>query len=68
MVHYKTCIQFLIAVVRVLRFKSQELQWPHQNLSQGVAAVAGISQSYADGMTQIVSVQAKQETLLRDYE
>ena len=65
--HYETCIQSLMAQVRDLQSRNQELQRSHRELSQAVAAVAGISQSYGDRMTQILSTQAKQDALVRDY-
>ena len=54
--------------MRDLQSKNQELQKSNQELAQCVAAVVGISPSYGDRMTQILSTQAKQEMLVRDYQ
>ena len=55
----ETCIQSLMAQVKDLRTQNLELQRSHQELSQAVASTAGISQSYGDRMTQILSTLAK---------
>ena len=67
-VHFETCIQALTAQVRDLQAQSQELQRSHRELSQAVAAVTGISQSYRDRMSQILSTLAKQEEVVRGYQ
>ena len=65
--HYQTCIPSLMAQVRDLQYKNQELQRSHQEPALAVGAVAGILQSYGDCMTQILSIQAEQDALVRDY-
>ena len=67
-VHFETCIQALTAQVRDLQAQNQELQRSHRELSQAVAAVTGISQSYGDRMSQILSTLAKQEEVVRGYQ
>ena len=47
-----------MAQVQDLRTQNLELQRSQQELSQAVASTAGISQSYADRMTQILSTLA----------
>ena len=65
--HNEMCIRSLTAQITDLQSRNQELQRSHQELSQDVAAVAGIPQSYGDRMTQILSTQAKQQALVPDY-
>ena len=48
-----------MAQVKDLRTQNLDLQRSHQELSQAVASTAGISQSYGDRMTQILSTLAK---------
>ena len=48
-------VQSLMAQVKDLRTQNLELQRSHQELSQAVASTVGISQSYGDRMTQILS-------------
>ena len=67
-VHYETCIQSLMAQVQDLRAQSLELQRYHQELSQAVASTAGISQSYGDRMTQILSTLAKLDAVVQGYQ
>ena len=57
--HYERCIQSLMAQVKDLRTQNLELQQSQEGLSQAVASTAGISQSYGDRMTQILSTLAK---------
>ena len=66
-VHYETCIQSLIAHVKDLPTQNLELQRSHQEVSQAVASTAGISQSYGDRMTQILSTLAKFEAAVQGY-
>ena len=66
-VHYETCIQSLMAQVQDLRTQNLELQRSQQELSQTVAAAAGISQSYGDRMTQILSTLAKFDAVVQGY-
>ena len=54
MVHYEMCIQSLMVHVQDLRTQNLEPQRSHQELSQALAAAAGISQFYGDGMTQML--------------
>ena len=68
MLHYETCIQSSMAQVCDLQSKNQELQRSHQELSQEVAAVAGISQSYGAGIAQILSTLAKHDEVVRGYQ
>ena len=68
MVHYETCIQSLIAQVQDLRAQNLELQRSQQEFSQAVASTAGISQSYRDGMTQILPTMAKFDALVKGYQ
>ena len=63
----ETCIQSLMAQVCDLQSKNQELQRSHQELAEAVATVVGISQSYGDGVTQILPIQPKQGVLVPDY-
>jgi hypothetical protein len=57
-----------MAQVRDLQTQNQELQRSHQELSQAVLAAAGISQSYGDRMTQILSTLAKHDEVVRGYQ
>ena len=66
-VHYETCIQSLMAQVKDLRNQNLELQRSHQELSQAVASTVGISQSYGDRMTQILSTLAKFDAAVQGY-
>ena len=66
-VHYETCIQSLMAQVSDLRAQISELQRSHQERSQAVASTAGISQSYGDRMTQILSTLAKCDAAVQGY-
>ena len=66
-VHYETCMQSLMAQVKDLRIQNLELQRSHQELSQAVASTAGISQSYGDRMTQILSTLAKFDAVVQGY-
>ena len=66
-VHYETCIQSLMAQVKDLRTQNLELQRSHQELSQAVASTVGISQSYGDRMTQILSTLAKFDAAVQGY-
>ena len=68
MLHYKTCIQSLTAQAQDLRTQNQELQRSHQELSQAVSNDAGISQSYGDPMTQILSRLARHHQVVRGYQ
>ena len=67
-VHYETCIQSLMAQVQDLRAQNLELQRSQQELSQAVASTAGISQSYGDRMTQILSTLAKFDAVVKGYQ
>ena len=67
-VHYETCIQCLNAQVQDLRTQNLKLQQSQQELSQAVASAAGISQSYGDRMTQILSTLAKFDAVLQGYQ
>ena len=67
MVHYETCIQSLTAQVKDLRTQNLELQRAHQELSQAVASTVGISRSYGDRMTQILSTLAKFDAAVQGY-
>ena len=67
MVHYETCLQSLMAELRDLQTQNQELQQSHQELSQAVSAAAGISQSYGDPMTQLLSTLTKHDEVVRGY-
>ena len=66
-VHYETCIQSLMAQVKDLRTQNLELPRFHQELSQAVASTVGISQSYGDRMTQILSTLAKFDAAAQGY-
>ena len=67
-VHYETCIQSLMAQVQDLRTQNLELQRSQQELSQAVASTAGISQSYGDRMTQILSTLGKFDAVVQGYQ
>ena len=56
-----------MAQVKDLRTQNLELQRSHQELSQAVASTAGISQSYRDRMTQILSTLAKFDAAVQGY-
>ena len=56
-----------MAQVKDLRTQNLELQRSHQELSQAVAATAGISQSYGDRMTLILSTLAKFDAAVQGY-
>ena len=56
-----------MAQVRDLRNQNLELQRSHQELSQAVASTVGISQSYGDRMTQILSTLAKFDAAVQGY-
>ena len=56
-----------MAQVQDLRARNLELQRSQQELSQAVAPTAGISQSYGDQMTQILSTLAKFEAVVQGY-
>ena len=66
-VHYETCIQSLTAQVQDLRTQNLELQRSQQELSQAAASTAGISQSYGDRMTQILSTFFRFDAVVQDY-
>ena len=66
--HYETCIQSLMAQVRELRAQILELQRLQQELSQAAASTAGISQSYRDRMTGILSTLAKFDAVIQGYQ
>ena len=57
-----------MAQVKDLRTQNLELQRSHQELSQAVASTAGISQSYGDRMTQILSTLAKFDAAVQGYQ
>ena len=67
-VHYETCIESLMAQVKDLRTENLELQRSQQERSQAVASTAGISQSYGDRMTQILSTLAKFDAAVQGYQ
>ena len=67
-VHYETCIQSLMAQVRDLRAQILELQRSLHELPQAIASTAGISQSYGDRMTQILSTLAKFNAVAQGYQ
>ena len=67
-VHYETCLQSLMAQVQDLRTQNLELQRSQQEPSQAVASTAGISQSYGDRMTQILSTLAKFDAVVQGYQ
>ena len=56
-----------MAQVKDLRTQNLELQRSHQELSQAVASTVGISQSYGDRMTQILSTLAKFNAAVQGY-
>ena len=56
-----------MAQVKDLRTQNLELQRYHQEFSQAVATTVGISQSYGDRMTQILSTLAKFEAAVQGY-
>ena len=56
-----------MAQVKDLRTQNLELQRCHQELSQAVASTVGISQSYGDRMTQILSTLAKFDAAVQGY-
>ena len=64
-VHYETCMQSLMPQVRDLRAQNLELQRSQQEFSRAVASTAGISHSYGDRMTQILSTLAKFEAVVQ---
>ena len=66
--HCETCIQSLMAQVQDLRTQNLELQRSQQELSQAVASTAGISRSYRDRMTQILSALAKFDAVVQGYQ
>ena len=49
------------------RTQNLELQRSHQELCHAVASTAGISQSYRDRMTQILSTLAKFDAAVQGY-
>ena len=57
-----------MAQVKDLRTQNLELQRSHQDRSQAVASTAGISQSYGDQMTQILSRLAKFDAAVQGYQ
>ena len=67
-VHYETYIQSLMAQVQDLRTRNLELQRSQQELFQAVSSTAGISQSYGDQMTQILSTLAKFVAVVQGYQ
>ena len=67
-VHYETCIQSLMAQVQDLRTQNLQLQRSQQEVSQAVASTAGISQSYGDRMTQILSTLATFDAVVQGYQ
>ena len=56
-----------MAQVKDLRTQNLEFQPSHQELSQAVASTVGISQSYGDRMTQILSTLAKYVVAVQGY-
>ena len=68
MVHYETCIPSLMAQVQDLRTQTQTMQQSYQELSHAVWAAAGISQSYRDHMTKILSTLAKYDAVVQSYQ
>ena len=56
-----------MAQVQDLRTQNLELQRSHQEFSQAVASTVGISQSYGDQMTQILSTLAKFDAAVQGY-
>ena len=56
-----------MAQVKDLRTQNLELRRSHQELSQAVASTAGISQSYGDRMTEILSALAKFDAAVEGY-
>ena len=65
---YEMCIQSLMAQMKDLRAQNLELQRSQQDLFQAVAAIAGISQSYGDQGTKILSMLAKLDALVQGYQ
>ena len=65
--HYETCIQSLMAQVEDLRTQNLELQQSHQEFSEAVASTVGISQSYGDQMTKIMSTLARFDAAVQGY-
>ena len=57
-----------MAQVQHLQTQNLELQRSQQELSQTVASTAGISQSYGDRMTQILSTLAKFDAVVQGYQ
>ena len=57
-----------MAPVKDLRAQNLELQRSQEELSQAVACIAGISQSYGDQMTQILSTLAKFDVVVQAYQ
>ena len=57
-----------MAQVQDVRTQKLELQRSQQELSQAVASTAGISQSYGDRMTQILSTLAKFDAVVQGYQ
>ena len=68
MVPYETCIQSLMAHVQDLRAQNLQLQRSQQELSQAVASTYGISQSYGEQMTQVLSTLAKFDAVVQGYQ
>ena len=56
-----------MAQVKDLRTQNLELQRSHQKLSEAVASTVGISQSYGDQMTQILSTLAEFDAAVQGY-
>ena len=67
-VHYETCIQSLMAQVQDLQTQNLQLQRSQQELSQAVASTAGISQSYGDRITQLLSTLPNFEAMVQGYQ
>ena len=63
--HNETCIQSLMVQVQELRTQNEELRRSHQELA---SAAAGISQSYADRMNQILATLAKHDEVVGGYQ
>ena len=57
-----------MAQVRDLGAQNLELRRSQQELSQAVASTAGISQSYGDRMTKILSTLAKFHVVVQGYQ
>ena len=66
--HYETCIHSVMAQLRDLQTQNLELQRSKQELSQAVAAAAGISEYYGDRMTQILSRLPKFDAVVQGYQ